>query len=285
MFERYTEKARRVIFFARYEASHYGSPEIDTEHLLLGLLREEKNVPRWLPRVQLEIIRQRIEMVTEKRKSIPTNVDLPLTSAAKSILKFAADEADRLANRHIGTEHLLLGFLDDKDCLAASLLREFGGDPAELRLKLAQQALGQSETTFRNEYLAQGYRSRTGEVVEIHGSLWNADYVRDCVSRCRAYNWNWRKTAWKPQDVMIEKKSGRFSFDLSLATDSQNFDLVQAGWKKDHCFICRWELFKSQEDARHGAGYTNGRDWLCDECYEKFWQRRDFIDGAYSDIT
>jgi hypothetical protein len=285
MFERYTEKARRVIFYARYEASQYGSPEIDTEHLLLGLLREEKKLPRWLPKVEPEVIRQRIEMVTEKRKSIPTNVDLPLTNAAKGVLKFAAEEADRLAHRHIGTEHLLLGFLDEKDCLAASLLRECGADPAELRLKFGEQALGASETPFRNEYLPHGYRSRTREIVEIHGSLWNVDYVRDCVSRCRAYNWHWRKTAWKPRDVVIEKKSGRCSFDVSLATDSQNFELVPAGWKKDHCFICRRELFESQQDARHGSAYTNGREWLCDECYEKFWQRRNFIEDSYSDIT
>ena len=50
MFERFTEKARRTIFFARYEASQYGSPEIDTEHLLLGLLRENKALHRWLPK-------------------------------------------------------------------------------------------------------------------------------------------------------------------------------------------------------------------------------------------
>ena len=51
MFERYTEKARRTVFFARYEASQFGSPVIDTEHLLLGLLREDKTVYRWLPKM------------------------------------------------------------------------------------------------------------------------------------------------------------------------------------------------------------------------------------------
>jgi hypothetical protein len=50
MFERYTEKARRVIFFSRYEASQFGSPKIDTEHLLLGLIREDKALYRWLPK-------------------------------------------------------------------------------------------------------------------------------------------------------------------------------------------------------------------------------------------
>jgi ATP-dependent Clp protease ATP-binding subunit ClpC len=61
MFERYTEKARRVIFFGRYEASQYGSPVIDTEHLLLGLLREDKSLRRWLPKIDGDTLRRRIE--------------------------------------------------------------------------------------------------------------------------------------------------------------------------------------------------------------------------------
>jgi Clp amino terminal domain, pathogenicity island component len=56
MFERYSEKARRVIFFSRYEASQFGSPKIDTEHLLLGLIREDKALYRWLPRTDLQTI-------------------------------------------------------------------------------------------------------------------------------------------------------------------------------------------------------------------------------------
>ena len=108
MFERYTEKARRVIFFGRYEASHYGSPEIDTEHLLLGLLREDKTLHHWFPKTNHEIIRHRIDEHSPKRPSSATNVDLPLSEPAKRVLKHAAEEAERLANRHIGTEHLLL---------------------------------------------------------------------------------------------------------------------------------------------------------------------------------
>src|SRR5437588_1773737 len=130
MFERYTQKARRVIFFARYEASHYGSPQIETEHLLLGLLREEKSVSLWVPKAQPEIIRQRIDAATETRPPTPTSVDLPLSTEAKHVLVSAADEADRLANKDIGTEHLLLGLLDEDKCFAAGLLRDCGADAA-----------------------------------------------------------------------------------------------------------------------------------------------------------
>src|ERR1700733_1197990 len=102
MFERYTEKARRVIFFARYEASQYGSPEIDTEHLLLGLLRESKSMYRWIPKATPETIRQRVDDHSTRRPSISTAIDLPLSPVAKRVLKYAADEADEMANEHIG---------------------------------------------------------------------------------------------------------------------------------------------------------------------------------------
>ena len=73
MFERYTEKARRVIFFARYEASQYGSPYIETEHLLLGLLREDKALSaRILPVEAAAKIRTAIDARTLRREGIPT---------------------------------------------------------------------------------------------------------------------------------------------------------------------------------------------------------------------
>ena len=80
MFERYTEKARRVIFFARYEASQFGSPYIETEHLLLGLLREDKALTNRFLRshASVESIRKQIEGRTTIREKVSTSVDLPL---------------------------------------------------------------------------------------------------------------------------------------------------------------------------------------------------------------
>jgi hypothetical protein len=284
MFERYTEKARRVIFFARYEASQYGQPKIDTEHLLLGLIREDKALYRWLPKTDFQTVRKRVDDHSPKQPPTSISVDLPLSEAAKRVLKHAANEADRLANKHIGTEHLLLGLLDEEDCLAAKLLREGGADAGELRMYYAGSNPPKPWSFQRASYRDLGFRSLSAETVEIHGCAWNVDYVRDAVQICRAYNWHWRKTAWKPRDVVIHRRSGCISFDLGLAADS-DFNLAKEGWEKDHCFICRWELFESQEDADHGTGYTNGHDWLCTECYTKFWERSDFFSSSYSDIT
>ena len=112
MFERYTQKARRVIFFGRYEASQFGSSYIETEHLLLGLLREDKALTsRLLPADALDAIRAEIQARTPPRQKIPANVDLPLNDECKRVLHSAAKEADRLGHKHIGIEHLLLGML------------------------------------------------------------------------------------------------------------------------------------------------------------------------------
>ena len=286
MFERFTEKARRVIFVARYEASHYGSPEIDTEHLLLGLIREDKALYRRLPKTDFQTVRQRIDDRYPTRPSIPTNVDLPLSASGKRVLKHAADEAERLAHRHIGTEHLFLGLLDEEGCFAAMLLRNGGADAASMRLQLAELARQQS-AALHNSIPRPGYRSAFGGPIEIHGVRRNVEHIREAVQHCRMYNWYWDKRSWTNLDIVIERKTGKVSFDLHLAENPENFELLKGGWKKGHCFICGWELFESQNDsdADHATGYTNGHDWLCTECYAKFWERPDFFSSSYSDIT
>jgi hypothetical protein len=123
----------------------------------------------------------------------------------------------------------------------------------------------------------------SGETVDIHGHPWNVDYIRDAIQLCRSYNWHWHKAAWKSRDVAIHRETRRVSFDLGLAADAAKFELVNNGWKKDHCFLCRWELFESEDE--HGVGYTNGHDWLCMECYERFWDHPDFFSSSLSDIT
>ena len=128
MFERYTERARRVVFFARYEASQFGSPYIESEHLLLGLLREDKGLShRFLQSLQsVEHIRQQIEAHTLIRPPTSTSVDLPVSNECKRILAYGAEEAERLGHKHIGTEHLLLGILREQECFAAQILSQYG---------------------------------------------------------------------------------------------------------------------------------------------------------------
>src|SRR5437762_2267130 len=143
MFERYTEKARRVIFFARYEASQFGAPAIEPEHLLLGLMREDKTLTgRFFPRAQITIesIRREIESRTLLRERIPTSVELPLAPETKRVLAFSHEESDRLQHRHIGTEHLLLGRLREERSMAAQRLFERGLRLNAVRDEIARQS-------------------------------------------------------------------------------------------------------------------------------------------------
>src|SRR6266851_5527745 len=140
MFERYTEKARRVIFFARYEASQFGAHAIEPEHLLLGLMREDKTLAgRFFPRAHVESIRKEIEGRTLLRERIPTSVELPLAPETKRVLHYSHEESDRLQHRHIGTEHLLLGLLREERSMAAQILFERGLRLAAVRDEIARQ--------------------------------------------------------------------------------------------------------------------------------------------------
>jgi ATP-dependent Clp protease ATP-binding subunit ClpC len=141
MFERYTERARRVLFFARYEATQLGSTSIETEHLLLGLIREGKGLTSRIfarSHLSLESIRKEIEGRTVFREKVSTSVDIPFSAETKRVLQFAAEEADRLLHTYIGTEHLLLGILREERSVAASILYEKGMRLASVREDIVQ---------------------------------------------------------------------------------------------------------------------------------------------------
>lgn len=139
MFERYTDKARRVIFFGRYEAAQFGSPCIESEHLLLGLLREDQALAtRFLRSNTVDGSREEIKKNTTFRQPTSTSVDLPLSNECKRALAYAAEEAERLSHKHIGTEHLLMGLLREEKCFAAKLLIERGVNLEDMRKQLSQ---------------------------------------------------------------------------------------------------------------------------------------------------
>jgi ATP-dependent Clp protease ATP-binding subunit ClpC len=141
MFERYTERARRVIFFARYEASQLGSNGIETEHLLLGLIREGKGLTSRLfskSHLSMEAIRKEIEGRVIYRDKVSTSVDIPLSVESKRVLSFASEEAERMLHNYIGTEHILLGLLREEKSLAAGILTEKGMRLSAVREEIVQ---------------------------------------------------------------------------------------------------------------------------------------------------
>ena len=172
MFERFTEKARRTIFFGRYEASQFGSPYIETEHLLLGILREDRQLTLRCLRsaVPFESIRRDIEARTTMREKTSTSADLPLSHESKRVLAYASDEADRLRHEHIGTEHLLLGLLREEKCFAAELLHARGIQLAKVREQISrpEPELALPRSQREPTLLAEFSRNLTDEALNGH---------------------------------------------------------------------------------------------------------------------
>jgi Clp amino terminal domain, pathogenicity island component/NTF2 fold immunity protein len=191
MFERYTERARRVIFFARYEAAQFGSMTIESEHFLLGLIREDKNLTNLFVRDRsIKSIRKAIEGRTTIREKFSTSIDLPLSNECKRILAYAAEEAERLTHRHIGTEHLLLGILREEKCVAAEILHECGLRLNGIREELARSFMQQLEAAITHDEMVTAPELPEAGVIpdadtakRIAEALWIPRYGADTVAR------------------------------------------------------------------------------------------------------
>src|SRR5947207_1521491 len=138
MWQRFTERARRVVFFAQEEAARLGENYVGTEHLLLGLVRENDSVAaRILDRlgVPLGRIRSDIErQVTRGHENL--GQDTQFTPRSRRAIDLACEEARQLNQEHIGTEHLLLGLIREGDGLAARILVKLGADVDRTRREI-----------------------------------------------------------------------------------------------------------------------------------------------------
>jgi ATP-dependent Clp protease ATP-binding subunit ClpC len=129
MFEKYNEKARRALFFARYEASKLGSRVIESEHILLGVLREGEEIIKEIFsrfNVKPEQIRREVEGDRLFVDRISSSAELPLSEESKKILAYAAHEAESMLHPYVGTEHLLIGILRVESSTAARILTAKG---------------------------------------------------------------------------------------------------------------------------------------------------------------
>jgi len=129
MFKRFTERARKVIILAREEAERYQHEYLGTEHILLGILKDGGGIAiAVLQKVDQDIKQIRVEVERNLPKSLTSSVegDIPFTPKAKKVLEYAVEEARLMGHNYIGTEHLLLGLIREKDGLAAKILSTLG---------------------------------------------------------------------------------------------------------------------------------------------------------------
>jgi len=147
MWQRFTERARRVVFFAQEEAGRLGENYVSTEHLLLGLVRENDSVAaRILDRLGVSLGRIRSEIERQvTRGDGRLGQDMQLTPRAKRVIDLAYDEARQLNNNYIGTEHLLLGLIREGEGLAGRVLAKLGRDLERTRREV--MALQDTDST------------------------------------------------------------------------------------------------------------------------------------------
>jgi len=138
MWQRFTERARKVIFYGQEEAQKLGTLEVSPEHILLGLLRESDCVAA-IALTNLGVRLEQVRLEVEKQILAPNPTDtehMTLTPAAKRTIDFSVAEAKALGNNYIGTEHLLLGLLREDEGIAAKALTELGASIEAVRTEV-----------------------------------------------------------------------------------------------------------------------------------------------------
>src|SRR5579862_657678 len=163
MFDRFTDRARKVMSFARQEAERFNHDYIGTEHILLGLVKEGSGVAANVLEnldVDLEKVRLEVEKLVKPAPDVVTIGQLPFTPRAKKVLEFAIDEARALDHNYVGTEHLLLGLLREQEGLAAQVLMNLGLKLDDVRSEV-MEFLG-AETQQGKEGAAHGHAEGGG---------------------------------------------------------------------------------------------------------------------------
>jgi ATP-dependent Clp protease ATP-binding subunit ClpC len=158
MFDRFTDRAKKVMSFARQEAMKFNHEYIGTEHILLGLVQEGSGVAANVLKnmtIDLEKIRHEVEKIVKTGPSMVTMGQLPFTPRAKKVLELSLEEASQLSHNYIGTEHLLLGLIRENEGIAAQVLMNLGIKLDEVREEVLE-FLGASENNNEEESESSG---------------------------------------------------------------------------------------------------------------------------------
>ena len=175
MFERFTDRARRVVVLAQEEARLLNHNYIGTEHILLGLIHEGEGVAaRALESlgISLERVREQVEEIIGKGGTLPSG-HIPFTPRAKKVLELSLREALQLGHNYIGTEHILLGLIREGEGVAAQVLSKLGADLAKVRQHVIQLLSGYGSSGERGEKTpaggGRGKSSGTSHVLDQFG--------------------------------------------------------------------------------------------------------------------
>ena len=164
MFERFTDRARRVVVLAQEEARMLNHNYIGTEHILLGLIHEGEGVAAKALEslgISLEAVRSQVEEIIGQGQAAPTG-HIPFTPRAKKVLELSLREALQLGHNYIGTEHILLGLIREGEGVAAQVLQKLGADLNRVRQQVIQLLSGY---TGKGEQQPGGEQGPQGSMV------------------------------------------------------------------------------------------------------------------------
>ena len=167
MFERFTDRARRVVVLAQEEARLLNHNYIGTEHILLGLIHEGEGVAAKALEslnISLEAVRQQVEEIIGQGQAAPTG-HIPFTPRAKKVLELSLREALQLGHNYIGTEHILLGLIREGEGVAAQVLQKLGADLNRVRQTVIQLLSGYTAGKGETTPGGQGEQAGQGSMV------------------------------------------------------------------------------------------------------------------------
>jgi hypothetical protein len=189
MFERFTERARQVVVLAQEEARTLKHNYIGTEHILLGLLREEKGLAAEVLK-SLDITDERVRGLVLRivgSGEAVTSGQVPFTPRAKTVLELALREALGLGHNYIGTEHILLGIVRENDGVAMRILLDFGADSEKIR----NEVIGALSGPGGHDSGPAGWTSPAASVVHY------TDLPRP------ALDWHRANVLWRPEGLEL----------------------------------------------------------------------------------
>jgi len=214
MFERFTDRARRVVALAQDEAKRLDHNYIGTEHILLGLIHEGTGVAaRALDSlgINLDVVRQQVEEIIGRGQQTPSG-HIPFTPRAKKVLELSLRESQQLGHNYIGTEHILLGLLREGDGVAAQVLVKLGADLNRVRQQVIQLLHGHQEKE------PVSARSTAGELRMLPAVKARLDSVEDRLTAVE------QQVGIRPNTGDLDEQIERVRGERHAAADAQDYE-------------------------------------------------------------
>jgi len=221
VFERFTDRARRVVVLAQDEARMLNHDYIGTEHLLLGLIGEGEGVAaRALESlgISLDAVRQQVEQVIGRGQQAPSG-HIPFTPRAKKVMELALREANDLGHSYIGTEHILLGLIREGDGVAAGVLTGLGADRPRVRQQVTQLLGGRAGKGAPGAGSRLGKRARTRLLEDALAQIGSLDQRLAAIER-------W--VGMRPDLDDLDEKIAQARREKEAAIDTQDFEAAAA---------------------------------------------------------